>query len=111
MYNFIARVNEVKKDLSTSAFARKLGMGQKTVDFYLRAERKPSVEFVLNICTKFNVSADWLLGLTNSCCADCNNSAATVDTSTNMNSNSVTTTPPDCATCKYKRLADAFKAL
>lgn len=38
-------------------------MGQKTVDFYLRGERKPSVEFILNICSKFNVSADWLLGL------------------------------------------------
>jgi len=63
MYNFLDRVEEVKKDLNTSAFARVLGMGQKTVDFYLKGERKPSVEFVVNICSKFGVSADWLLGL------------------------------------------------
>ena len=63
MYNFIERVFSVKGSLTTSAFAREIGMQQKTVDLYLKGERKPSVEFIRSICSKFDVSADWLLGL------------------------------------------------
>ena len=63
MFNFLEKVSEVQKDLSTSAFARVLGMNQKTVDLYVKGERKPSVDFVRSICSNFHVSADWLLGL------------------------------------------------
>ena len=63
MYNFLQRVSSVQNGLSVSAFARKIGMQQKTVDLYMKGERKPSVEFIKNICTAFDVSADWLLGL------------------------------------------------
>lgn len=38
-------------------------MTQQTVDLYLKGERKPSLEFIYNICSSFGVSADWLLGL------------------------------------------------
>ena len=63
MKSFLEKVLEVKKDLSETAFARVLGMNQKTVNLYMNGERKPSLEFVKNICTCFGVSADWLLGL------------------------------------------------
>ena len=63
MKDFLKKVLEVQSDLSVTAFARKLGMNQKTVDLYVKGERKPSVDFVRNICSTFGVSADWLLGL------------------------------------------------
>ena len=47
-----------------SAFARTLEMPQNTVDCYIKGRRKPSVELILRVCTRFHVSADWLLGLT-----------------------------------------------
>ena len=63
MKNFLKKVLEVQSGLSVTAFARKLGMNQKTVDLYVKGERKPSVDFVRSICSTFSVSADWLLGL------------------------------------------------
>lgn len=63
MLKFLERVSEVQNGMATLAFAKKLGMNQKTVDMYVKGERKPSVEFVRNICSNFGVSADWLLGL------------------------------------------------
>lgn len=63
MFNFLSRVAEVQNGMNTSAFARQIGMNQKTIDLYMKGERKPSVDFVLNICSTFKVSADWLLGL------------------------------------------------
>jgi len=59
----ISRVIELKNGVTTKEFSRKLGMTQQTVDLYLKGERKPSLEFIYNICCSFNVSADWLLGL------------------------------------------------
>lgn len=63
MLKFLERVSEVQNGMATLAFAKRLGMNQKTVDMYVKGERKPSVEFVRNICSNFGVSADWLLGL------------------------------------------------
>ena len=59
----ISRIVDLKKGLTTKEFSRKLGMTQQTVDLYLKGERKPSLEFIYNICRSFGVSADWLLGL------------------------------------------------
>lgn len=64
MYKIIlTRLKELQGDYSVSAFARYLEMPQKTVDTYINGQRKPSVEFVMRICSKCHVSADWLLGL------------------------------------------------
>jgi transcriptional regulator with XRE-family HTH domain len=38
-------------------------MTPQTVDLYMKQQRKPSVEFICNICSYFNVTSDWLLGL------------------------------------------------
>lgn len=64
--NFEQLINRVKTlpgADNVSGFARNVGMNQKTVDLYMKGERKPSLEFVLSICSRFAVSADWLLGL------------------------------------------------
>ena len=60
----ITRIKELQGEKSVSAFARYLEMPQKTVDTYINGERKPSVEFIMRVCSKFKVSSDWLLGLT-----------------------------------------------
>ena len=64
MQNILERLNECRNGMSVSAFARLLGLNQKTVDLYLKGERKPSVELVLAVCSKCGRSADWLLGTT-----------------------------------------------
>ncbi len=62
MKKFLDRLNECRNGMSVSAFARFLGLNQKTLDLYIKGERKPSVELVLAICSKCGRSADWLLG-------------------------------------------------
>lgn len=62
---FLSRLDECRKGMSVSAFARHLGLNQKTVDLYIKGERKPSAELIIAVCSKCGVSADWLLGLTN----------------------------------------------
>lgn len=65
MKSFLERLNECRNGMSVSAFARFLGLNQKTLDLYVKGERKPSVELVLAVCSKCGRSADWLLGITN----------------------------------------------
>ena len=60
---FLERLNLCRGNMSVSAFARHLGMNQKTLDMYIKGERKPSVELVTTVCAKCGRSADWLLGL------------------------------------------------
>ena len=61
--NVIERVRMLQGDRANFEFGRMLGMTPQTVDLYMRGKRKPSVEFVVNVCSCFKVSADWLLGL------------------------------------------------
>ncbi len=63
MQTFLERLSECRGAMSVSAFARFLGMNQKTLDMYIKGERKPSVELVQAVCSKCGRSADWLLGL------------------------------------------------
>ena len=99
MYDFLTNVLTVKKDLTTSAFAREIGMQQKTVDLYLKGERKPSVEFIKNICSRFSVDANWLLGL-----PERPNSAVTVNAPVSGAAvavgNATATVGGDCAKCQ-----------
>lgn len=62
MKDFLERLNECRNGMSVSAFSRLLGLNQKTLDLYIKGERKPSVELVLAVCSKCGRSADWLLG-------------------------------------------------
>lgn len=63
MKDFLERLNKCRNGASVSAFARLLGLNQKTLDLYIKGERKPSVELIIAVCTKCGCSADWLLGL------------------------------------------------
>ena len=59
---FLLRLKELQGGESVSAFARRLGMPQNTLDCYMRGARKPSVELLTRVCDNRGVSADWLLG-------------------------------------------------
>ena len=61
--NVIERVRTLQGDRANFEFGRMLGMTPQTVDLYMRGKRKPSVEFIFKVCSCFQVSADWLLGL------------------------------------------------
>jgi transcriptional regulator with XRE-family HTH domain len=63
MKDFLERLNICRNGRNVSEFARILGINQKTLDFYIKGERKPSVELIISVCSKCNVSANWLLGL------------------------------------------------
>ena len=60
----ILRLKEVQGSESVSAFARRLEIPHRTLDSYLKGERKLSLDLALRVCAKCHVSADWLLGLT-----------------------------------------------
>ena len=44
-------------------FAKELGLSRQTTTYYLNGERIPDIETLWTICKKCNVSADYLLGL------------------------------------------------
>ena len=100
------RAKELMGPMSVKQFALKLGMTQQTVDLYIKGARKPSVEFIYNICCSFNVSADWILGLSQSKDASIvapNNSGAIASgpnaQATLHAAPAVQSPPSDCARC------------
>ena len=102
----VLRAKELMGPMSVKQFALKLGMTQQTVDLYIKGARKPSVEFIYNICCSFNVSADWLLGISQSRDASVvapNNSGAIASgpnaQATLHAAPAVPSPPSDCARC------------
>lgn len=64
MKKIISRILVLKEDDSVASFARTLGMPQQSVDNYLSARRKLPLDFIIAICHRCHVSADWVLGFT-----------------------------------------------
>lgn len=54
---------ELKGSMTTTDFAKKLGMSRATVGFYEAGDRIPDALGIVKIAKTCNVSADWLLGL------------------------------------------------
>ncbi len=52
-----------QQDTSGSAMAKKCGITPSGFNYYLSGERCPDAQALYKICTTFNISADWLLGL------------------------------------------------
>ena len=66
MNKFKERLKEVLKEnhLSQNAFAQKISMSQSVVNNYCSGKREPSLDVLISICKVLNVSADYLLGIT-----------------------------------------------
>ena len=86
------------------------------MDRYLKG-RVPTVEVVKILCSVYNVSADWLLGLpersggiTQQATANGPGGQAVAVAHGNVVISPGRGEPKDCANCKYKRLAEVIKA-
>lgn len=51
--------------LSQRDIAKELGLGDATISKYFSGERTPNADRIVDLCTIFNCSADWLLGMDN----------------------------------------------
>lgn len=60
---FRERFRELQGDMSNTEFAEFLGISRQTVGFYCNGERIPDALGLKSIAEKCNVSADWLIGL------------------------------------------------
>ena len=60
---FTTRLKQLQGGMSVAAFAKTLGVTQPAMNYYIKGERKPSVELILKLCYNFNVSFEWLMGL------------------------------------------------
>lgn len=66
MNKFAERLNEalIENNLSQKALAQRIFMSQSIVNNYCTGKREPSLDVLISICKELNVSADYLLGLT-----------------------------------------------
>ena len=71
---FRAAFLDLMGDMTLQEFANKLGMSRATIGFYAAGKRIPDALGIKTIAEKCNVSADWLLGLseTKEICGDIN---------------------------------------
>lgn len=60
---FRERLNELLGDMNITDFAKKVGLTRQTMGFYLNGDRIPDISTLFQICNICNVSADWLVGL------------------------------------------------
>ncbi len=56
-----ARVRSAVAGLKYSEVARQTGFNDETTRRYLRGHARPSVEFLVSLCTTMDISPDWLL--------------------------------------------------
>lgn len=61
---FVKRFRELRGEHNNVDFARSLEIPTQTVVCYLNGDRMPNAMTLRKIAEKCNVSADWLLGLT-----------------------------------------------
>ena len=66
MNKFKDRFREVLKEngISQRALAKKILMSQAIVNNYCTGKREPSLDVLILLCKELDVSADYLLGLT-----------------------------------------------
>lgn len=64
---FVARLNKMvdELDMSMGEISADSGCARDIVASYIRGERLPNARTLMNLCNYLNVSADWLLGLSN----------------------------------------------
>ena len=59
------RIKEIRieNNLNQSDFGQSISVSQDTISLWERSKSLPNTEFIIEICKKYNVSADYLLGL------------------------------------------------
>ena len=59
------RIKELRKEknFSQSQLARRIGVSQKTVDYWELGTNEPKASYIVKLAELFEVSADFLLGI------------------------------------------------
>ena len=59
------RIREIRVEnkLSQADLGKLLSVSQDTISLWERGKSLPNTEFIIEICKKFEISADYLLGL------------------------------------------------
>ena len=59
------RIKEIRNEskLNQSEFGKSISVSQDTVSLWEKGKSLPNTEYVILICKRYNVSADYLLGL------------------------------------------------
>lgn len=57
------RLIKLQGNMSNVDFAKKIGLSRQTVGFYINGDRIPDAETLKQICVRCNVSADYVIGL------------------------------------------------
>lgn len=99
MGTFGENLKTLRGSLSQAVFANSVGLKQQRYANYESGLREPDLTTLREICLSTGVSADWLLGI-----GDGHPPQSTADTPR-------PTAGMNCETCKYKRLAEALKAV
>ena len=63
MGTFGDRLESLRGGDSQKVFARKLGVPLTSYTNWISGTSSPKMEYIVMLCTKLGVSADWLLGL------------------------------------------------
>ena len=58
-----SRIESLVKGRSITQFAKDCGIKQQVMDTYVKRKRMPVMENIVKICVANNVTADWLLGM------------------------------------------------
>ncbi len=53
----------IEKNMSQQALAEKIGVSQKAIDYWERGVNEPKASYIIKLATFFNVSSDYLLGM------------------------------------------------
>lgn len=122
MSEFSEKLKQLRGPSSQSEMARQLGMKQPQWARYESGASSPSIEVLALICRVHAVSADWLLGLSDSCSHGENNSvraapgAIAIGGSGNVVRGTIVAGgdaghTPACAKCPYKKKVQAMEKL
>ncbi|MDR1883060.1 MAG: helix-turn-helix domain-containing protein [Prevotella sp.] len=63
MEEIIDRINKLIRDnkISELELSNKIGIGQRSINYYTNKRQKPSLEFTQKIIELFNIDANWLV--------------------------------------------------
>lgn len=62
MFNERLKEAIISRGMNQRKFAMDFGVSEQTLSKWIRGERCPHIDVVVQICDYFDVSADWLLG-------------------------------------------------
>ena len=117
MSTFGERLESLRNGRTQKIFARDIGLPLNSYTNWVRGVREPSMSAIIALCTRLDVSADWLLGLpdrsggiTQQATANGPGGQAVALAHGNVVISPGRVEARDCSTCKYKRLAEVIKA-